>query len=142
MAEQGLHDSLFILGRSLGSTCAAEIGSKTPPGIRGIIFESGIGSINQILTDLFLINIPQITPNFLQQWSNDTKVAKFNVPVLIIHGTSDSIVPYKHGQILFDALPDTIEKQLVSIEGAGHNNIFQFTEEYFTPLKNFIEKHK
>ncbi len=142
MDEQELHDSLFILGRSLGSTCAAEIGSNNPPRVRGIIFESGIGSIQQILTDLFQIRIPQILPESLQQWSNDTKAAKIKKPVLIIHGTNDWIVPYKHAKILFDALPDEIDKRLISIEGAGHNNIFQFTQEYFTPLKGFIEKYK
>ncbi len=142
MDEQKMQDSLFILGRSLGSTCAAEIGSKNPPGIRGIILESGIGSAYQIVTDLFQVNLPIVTPDSLKEWSNDTRAAQFKKPVLIIHGTSDWIVPYKHGKILFEALPDDIDKQLVSIEGAGHNNIFQFTKEYFTPLKKFIEKYK
>ncbi|NVM52440.1 MAG: alpha/beta fold hydrolase [Candidatus Helarchaeota archaeon] len=142
MKEKGLNDSHFILGRSLGSTCAAEIGSKNPAGLRGVIFESGIGSALRILTDLFSVNIPQDTLDSLKEWSNDTKAAKFKKPVLIIHGTSDWIVPSKHAQILFDALPDAIEKKLVYIEGAGHNTIFQFKDEYFKPLKNFIEEFK
>ena len=142
LEEQKLSDSLFVLGRSLGSTCAAEIGSKKPPGLRGVIFESGIGSAHQIMIDLFRVNIPLVSPETLKKWSNDARAEKFDKPVLIIHGTSDWIVPYKHGKILFNALPDNIDKKLVSIEGAGHNNIFQFTDEYFTPLKEFIEKFK
>ncbi|MFX1293878.1 MAG: alpha/beta hydrolase [Promethearchaeota archaeon] len=142
MKEQGLHDSLFVLGRSLGSTCAAEIGSKNPLELHGIIFESAIGSAYQIITDLFRVNNPLVTPDALKEWSNDTRAKKFKKSVLIIHGTNDWIVPYKHGKILFDALPDEIDKLLISIEGAGHNNIFQFASEYFTPLKKFIEKYK
>jgi pimeloyl-ACP methyl ester carboxylesterase len=142
LKENGFHESLFVLGRSLGSTCAAEIGFKNPAGLRGVIFESGIGSALQIITDLFRLNVPLVTPDALKEWSNDTRAAKFTKPVLIIHGTSDSIVPYKHAKILFNAIPETVEKQLVSIEGAGHNNIFQFHDEYFTPLKEFIAKFK
>jgi len=142
LKENGFHDSLFVLGRSLGSICAAEIGAKNPPRLRGIIFESGIGSAQQILTDLFRINIPLVPPNALKKWSNDTRAAKFTKPVLIIHGMSDWIVPYKHAKILFNALPDSVDKRLISIENAGHNNIFQFHEDYFTPLKKFIEQFK
>ncbi len=142
LKENQFYESLFVLGRSLGSTCAAEIGSRNPAGLRGVIFESGIGSAQQIITDLFRINVPLVTPDALKEWSNDTRAAKFTKPVLIIHGTSDWIVPYKHAKILFDALPDTVDKQLISIEGAGHNNIFQFHDEYFTPLKKFIAKFK
>ncbi len=142
MEKEGLSDALFILGRSLGSTCAAEIGSKNPPGLRGIIFESGIGSAYRIMTDLFQVNLSQVTPNSLDEWSNDAKAAKIKKPVLIIHGTHDWIVPCDHGQILFDALPKGIEKQLVFIEGAGHNDIFQYKTEYFMPLKRFIERFK
>lgn len=142
LLNEGLPESILVLGRSLGSTCAAEIGSYDPPGLKGIIFESGIGSAHQIMTDLFQVNIPLVTPESLKEWSNDTRVAKFSKPTLIIHGTSDWIVPYKHGKILYEAVPEDVEKQLISIEGAGHNNIFQFTEEYFNPLKLFIEKYK
>ena len=126
----------------MGSTCAAEIGSRNPPELRGVIFESGIGSATQIMTDLFGVNIPKETLDEVKEWSNDTKAAKIQKPVLIIHGTSDWIVPSKHGKILYDALSENIEKQLVLIENAGHNNIFQFQDQYFTPLKHFIEKFK
>ena len=142
MKEQNLNDSLFILGRSLGSTCAAEIGSRNPPELKGVIFESGIGSATQIMTALFGVNIPKETLDEVKEWSNDTKAAKIQKPVLIIHGTSDWIVPSKHGKILYDALSEKIEKQLVLIENAGHNNIFQFQDQYFTPLKEFIDKFK
>lgn len=143
MKEHSLKDSLFVLGRSLGSSCAAEIGSRNPPELRGIIFESGIGSAVQILTDLFGVNVPKDTLEEVKEWSNDTKAAKIQKPVLIIHGTSDWIVPSKHAQIMYDALPsDLPEKKLITIEFAGHNDIFQYKNEYFTPLKAFIEKFK
>lgn len=142
MEEQSLTDSLFVLGRSLGSTCAAEIGAQDSPGLRGLIFESGIGSAYRIITQLFGISSSLVTPASLEEWSNDTRAAKFQKPVLIIHGTNDQIVPCEHAKILYDAIPESIEKELIYIEGAGHNDIFQYEEAYFVPLRKFIEKNK
>ncbi|TFG04531.1 MAG: hypothetical protein EU536_04415 [Promethearchaeota archaeon] len=139
---QDLNPSLFLLGRSLGSICAAEIGSHNPPTLRGVIFESGIGSAHKILTDLFGVNIPDDLLPAFRQFSNDHKASQIRKPVLIIHGTKDSIVPSEHAQTLFDALPSDIDKKLVYIRGAGHNDIFNFHTEYFTPLKQFIMTNK
>jgi len=142
LKTQNQSDSVFLLGRSLGSTCAAEIGSRNPPELRGVIFESGIGSAFKIMSDLFRIKVPTSFLEDLKDFSNDSKAAQFQKPVLIIHGTQDWIVPPEHAQILFDALPEDLDKKLVLISGAGHNNIFQFQQEYFSPLKAFIEKYK
>lgn len=142
MQDKGLKDSLFVLGRSLGSTCAAEIGAQNPAGLRGIIFESAIGNTYRLITDLFRVSGPDITAESLKEWSNDTKAARIQRPVLIIHGTRDGIVPSEQAQILFDAIPEEIEKRKVMIEGAGHNDIFMYKDEYFTPLRKFIEKYK
>ena len=75
-------------------------------------------------------------------WSNETRAAKFKKPVLIIHGTQDQVVHCENARILYDAIPESIEKELIYIEGAGHNDIFQYEAEYFTPLTRFIEKNK
>ncbi|MHA1250974.1 MAG: alpha/beta hydrolase family protein, partial [Candidatus Helarchaeota archaeon] len=140
--DNGFSDSIFVMGRSLGSFCAAEIGSHNPPEVRGMIFESGIGSTYKIMKYLFRINIPQIDKDSLDEWSNDTRVSKFKKPTLIIHGTSDWIVPVEHAHVLYESIPNDVYKKLILIEGAGHNNIFQFGQEYFNPLKDFINKFK
>ncbi|TFF86249.1 MAG: hypothetical protein EU551_01995 [Promethearchaeota archaeon] len=140
--NQGFTGSNFVLGRSLGSHCAAEIGSHNPESLNGIIFESAIGSTYRIMTQLFQVSDSQLSPDSLREWSNDTKASQFRKPTLILHGTSDYIVPNEHGRILHNAIPDSVDKKLVMIKGAGHNNIFQFRKEYFGPLKEFIYKNK
>ncbi len=142
MDEVGLKNSLFILGRSLGSVCAAEIGAHNPKDLRGIIFESGFGSIYNMMTRLFRVSGPNITPEALKEYSNDTRIEKFKKPVLIIHGTMDWIIPSDEAQIIYNALPEDLEKKLILIDGAGHNNIFSFKDEYFASLKEFIQKFK
>ncbi|MFX0180057.1 MAG: alpha/beta hydrolase [Candidatus Hodarchaeota archaeon] len=142
MEKKGLNESLFILGRSLGSVCAAEIGSHNPKGLKGIIFESGFASIYNIMTHLFRISSSELTPTFLSEYSNDTRIKNFKVPVLIIHGTSDWIIPCSESELIYKNLSESIDKQLVLIEGAGHNDILFYTDKYFDPLNEFIEKFK
>lgn len=142
MIRNDLKDSLFLLGRSLGSVCAAEIGAHNPNNLRGIIFESGFASMYNMMTKLFRVSGPGITPEGLSEYSNDTRIRKFQKPILIIHGTQDWVIPYDESKQIYDNVPGEIEKKLVLIEDAGHNNIFDFKEEYTTPLKDFIQKHK
>jgi hypothetical protein len=140
--DLGLNDSLFIEGRSLGSVCAAEIGSHNPSQVNGMIFESSFASLHNMMERLFRIRSPDITPEALKPHSNDTKAKKIRKPTLVIHGTNDWIIPSSEGKLLYNSLPEDIDKKLVLIEGAGHNNIFSFTDEYFKPVKKFIEKYK
>lgn len=142
MAEMNYIDSLFVQGRSLGSVCAAEIGAHNPPNLRGVIFESGFASIFNMMTNLFRVSSPYLTPDSLKEYSNDIRVQKFQVPTLLIHGTTDWIIPYSESQLLYQNLPPSIEKKLVLINEAGHNNILSFKQEYFLPLSDFIQKFK
>ncbi len=137
-----LIDSLFVLGRSLGSVCAAEIGAHNPESLKGIIFESGFASIFNLMTKLFRVSGSGITHETLSEYSNDTRIRKIRKPVLAIHGTQDEIIPFEEGKLIYDNICEGIEKKLVLIEGAGHNDIFSFKNEYTTPLKDFINKNK
>jgi pimeloyl-ACP methyl ester carboxylesterase len=142
MDTNNMINSLFVQGRSLGSVCAAEIGSHNPDDLKGVIFESGFASVYNMMTKLFRVDGPEITEEFLHDLSNDTRVKQFEKPTLIIHGTMDWIIPKEEGELLYESLPKGVAKKLVMIEGAGHNNIFSFKNEYFSPLKDFIQKFK
>ena len=142
MNQKGLLKSLFILGRSLGSVCAAEIGSHNPTDLRGIIFESGFASVYNMMTNLFQISSPHLTSDSLEEYSNDTRIKKFKKSTLIIHGTTDLIIPYTEAELLYKNLPNNLDKKLILIEGARHNTILSFKEEYFEPISDFILKYK
>ena len=45
------------------------------------------------------------------------KAASLRIPVLVIHGTEDPVLPYPHGKTLADAIP---RARLVTLKGAGH----------------------
>jgi len=142
MIEMNYLDSLFVQGRSLGSVCAAEIGACNPPQLRGIIFESGFASIFNMMTNLFRVNSPYLTSDSVKEYSNDIRVQKFQVPTLIIHGTADWIIPYSESQLLYQNLPNGVDKKIVLIKEAGHNNILSFKQEYFSPLSDFVQEYR
>ena len=116
MDDMNYFDSLFVQGRSLGSVCAAEIGAHNPPKLKGIIFESGFASIFNMMTNLFGVRNPDLTPDSLKEYSNDTRVQKFNIPTLIIHGTRDGIIPYSESQLIYQNLPNNVEKNIIVSE--------------------------
>jgi pimeloyl-ACP methyl ester carboxylesterase len=131
----------FIFGRSLGSICAAEIGSKELDNLKGVIFESGFASTYNLIKH-FGIHIPTLKPLDISPYSNDTRIRKFQYPTLVIHGTTDFIIPTSEGELIYKNLPEHIEKKLILIEGATHNNIISFKEEYFEALCAFIQKYQ
>jgi hypothetical protein len=45
---------------------------------------------------------------------------RIKVPVMLVHGKSDEMVPFKDSNKIFDALRNTTEKYIQLIEGANH----------------------
>jgi pimeloyl-ACP methyl ester carboxylesterase len=133
--------SIFVEGRSLGSACASEIGAKNPSGLKGVIFESGFASIFNMMTRLFRVSSPELTPELVSLYSNDIRLQNFTRPVLIIHGNSDWIIPLSEAELIYKNLPNSIEKTFIKLQGAGHNDIFNYRNEFAQPLKDFILKH-
>ncbi|MEX2684410.1 MAG: alpha/beta hydrolase [Candidatus Sigynarchaeota archaeon] len=141
LRAHGFDPRIVMFGRSLGSACAAEIGAGRPPDLKGIIFESGFGDLFDIMNRLFGVGVLMgITRDKLVRWSNDTKIKQFTAPVLVIHGTEDFIIPVTEADVIYNSVPDGVPKRKVIIEGAGHNDILMWADEYFPPIKQFIEE--
>ena len=58
-------------------------------------------------------------------------------PVLIIHGTKDSVIPYRHGKELFELANEP--KRFISVEGANHNDLVfvMGAERYLKEIEEF-----
>lgn len=129
-------NTLFVMGRSLGSAPAIHAAYSHPDRFRGIIIESGFSRATRLLARLGLPAL--ITDKLPDPVGNDRKLAELNVPLLVIHGERDTLLPISHGQDLYDASPAE-HKQFVRIRGAGHNDlIFMGMEAYFNAIAAFI----
>jgi pimeloyl-ACP methyl ester carboxylesterase len=126
---------LIVMGRSLGSACAIELASRHPGALKGIIIESGFAHVVPLLTRLGLPMIDRVrVPDPI---NNIGKMTLTTLPLLVIHGEDDSLIPVEEGQALHDASPATL-KTIKRIRGAGHNDLLYYAEEYFAAVEEFI----
>jgi 3-oxoadipate enol-lactonase len=63
------------------------------------------------------------------------KVARLTMPALVLHGTADRAVPYRHATELMDALPHA---RLATYEGAGHNFLVDCTAQATEDVLGFL----
>ena len=136
-AEAGLGEPpLYIMGRSLGSAPAIHAAHEYTDRFRGIIIESGFARAMNLLNRL---GLPLIVTNQLPDpVGNDRKIAAIDLPLLVIHGAQDDLLPFSHGQQLYDA-SNAENKRLLRIEGAGHNDLmFVGITQYFEAIDQFV----
>lgn len=140
LSENDYRTDLFVMGRSLGSVCAAELGKINPKGCLGIIFESGFASTYHLMKKLFLLGMSKIKEEEIYPYSNEIRMKEISLPALVIHGTDDQLIPISEADHIYELLM-CVDKRLVQIKGAGHNDIMNFVTEYFDPLIQFIKDY-
>jgi hypothetical protein len=129
---------LFVMGRSLGSAPAVHLAAAQPAALKGLIIDSGFAHEPSLFRRL---NIPdallQAVPSV---FGNAGKMARVDLPLLVIHGQRDTLIPPENGQALYDASPSA-HKTIVTIPSAGHNDLLLYgIERYFAALTAFIRE--
>ncbi len=104
-------DRIIIFGRSVGSGPATYLASRQPSA--GLILESAF-----ISTFRMIIPFP-ILP--FDKFPNQARLPQVHVPILIIHGTQDQVIPFSHGQALYKTANSP--KTFLAIDGADHNDV-------------------
>lgn len=125
---------IILFGRSLGAAIAAEMATRFAS--QGLILESPFISIAEMARAMFPL-LP--IGSFLQtNYDVREKIKKLKVPLLVLHGERDEIVPFEHGKAVFDAAPEP--KKFFAIPGAAHNDTYAIGgATYFRELKQFID---
>ncbi|KAI4479014.1 hypothetical protein M0804_011476 [Polistes exclamans] len=72
---------------------------------------------------------------FFDAFANIDKIPKVTSPVLVIHGTSDDVIDFSHGQAIYERCPRAVEP--LWIDGAGHNDV-ELYNQYYERLKQFV----
>jgi len=125
---------LILFGRSLGTALATDAALKGPG--RALILESPFTNSQEMakLYAPFLFDWRPRVP-----YDNLRKIGYVKLPVLIIHGSEDEIIPVDMARRVFDAAPEP--KELYIIPGAHHNDTCLVGgQEYVKRLRAFIEK--
>ncbi len=126
-------ERILLFGRSLGGGVACDLASKVNPG--AVILESTFISTVRMGKELY----PFLPIGLLlrHRFESDMKINRITAPVLVVHSRNDEIVPFAHGEKLYElARPP---KTFLEIEG-GHNEGFLLSgSKYVDGLRRFVE---
>lgn len=124
-------DSMIVMGRSLGAAIAADLAARIQPA--GVILESPFTSVPDMAAELY----PWIPARRLARFSYPTEenISKIKSPLLIAHSESDEIIPYEHGQLLYEKANQP--KTFLDLQG-GHNDGFLATGNLYRERLNIF----
>ena len=124
--------SMVAFGRSLGGAVAVELAGRRD--LSAIIIESAFTSTTDMAKEL----LPFLPARLLVTQKYDTlaKVGSLSVSKLFIHSRDDDIVPFSHGERLFEAAS---EPKSMHVMRGRHNEAFLLPENNYTPaLESFL----
>lgn len=109
-------DRLVYFGESLGAAVAIGVAQHRPPA--ALVLRSPFAS----LPDNAAVHYPFLPTSALlwDRYPNVERIRGIEVPLLVVAGSADGIVPADQSRRVYDAASDP--KQLVMIEGANHND--------------------
>jgi fermentation-respiration switch protein FrsA (DUF1100 family) len=107
---------ILYLGESLGGAVAVELAGAAPP--RGLVLRSTFTSVR----DMARLHYPIVPAAVVvDAYPTLSRLRELRVPLLVIHGDRDDIVPLSHGEALLAAAREP--KRLEIVRGAGHNDL-------------------
>ncbi len=135
---------IVLLGESLGGGVATRLAAEmcaagTPP--RGLILRSTFSSLADVAAYHYWW-LP-VRTLLIDRFPSSERIANVTCPILVIHGSADTIVPFSLGKRLFEAAPETspqrIPKTFAVLRGAGHNDILYVArDEYVGTVRDFL----
>ncbi len=124
----------FIFGHSLGGAMATHLAIKDASA-SGLILEATFTNIPEMLKATAFGFLP-VGGLITQRFDNLERIDDVKVPILIAHGTDDSIVPFAMSEKLFAAA--TASKRFFKAEGGSHHNL---TSRFFDDYANAVVDH-
>ena len=151
----GKDTKIILIGLSMGaSTVMMATGLDLPENVKGVIADCGYSTPKDILqTVIKMMKLPvglaypivklsaKVYGKFdLESASATEAMAKSKVPILLIHGEADELVPCEMSRANYEACAS--EKELFTVPGAGHGlSYLTDVEGYMGKFKGFLEKN-
>jgi uncharacterized protein len=116
LASQPGVDKIVYFGESLGAAVAVGLAIERPPA--ALVLRSPFTS----LADVAAVHYPWLPVRrlLLDRYPSTERIGSVGVPVMVIAGDRDDIVPTRLSRRLYDAANEP--KRFVLVPGAGHND--------------------
>ena len=118
LAEQHPDKPRYIFGHSLSGAIAIDLARQVPDE-KGTIVEGTFTSIPDVVSTFKWGWLP-VSPLITQRFESIRKVAEIGSPLLVVHGSDDSLIRPTLGRQLYEAAGEP--KQFVLVEGGSHHN--------------------
>ena len=120
MIGRGISESdIVVWGRSIGSGPATYLAANRHVG--ALILESAYKSTFTVVTKVPIVPF--------DKFDNISLIDKVKCPVLVMHGKRDGVIPFSHGEALFEKANPP--KDHLWLENAGHNDLSAVGGEVF-----------
>ena len=131
----GIPESLALYGESLGGPYAAYLATERK--VRCIVIENSFPSLSALGNALYRpIPLGWFAPRAMPttRWLNAA-----GVPVLVIHGRRDAVIPFALGQQLYDGLHGP--KDMIVCDTCGHDEMASVEpERYYDAVVRFVSR--
>lgn len=126
---------IVLFGRSLGASVAAWLAARENPG--AVVLESAFMSAPDLGAEL----LPWLPVRQLLRFEYDTRAAvrDIHAPLLVIHSRDDEIVPFRHGEAVFEAANGP--KTFLEIHGGHNDGFLRSLPSYEQGLRAFLDTH-
>ncbi|MGH9553202.1 MAG: alpha/beta hydrolase, partial [Terriglobales bacterium] len=113
-------EHIVLYGESLGVGVTTYLSTERK--CAGMILQSGFASLSRIASEIFPVLALYPGPLLSNPPLDSIAVlSKSHAPVLIVHGRQDDVVPFKHGEDIYEAAVGP--KVFVDLPACGHNDI-------------------
>ncbi|MBL4711873.1 MAG: alpha/beta hydrolase [Gammaproteobacteria bacterium] len=118
-------EQIISYGHSLGAAIATDLAYTRP--VAALVLE------NPFVTAFRVKTVYKLVP--FDKFASIDKIGQVNTPVFITHSRDDNVIPFWHGEALFEKALNP--KQYLWLDKAGHTDITH-TEIFWPALKTFI----
>ena len=109
---------IVLFGRSLGGAVASQVALRR--NAAALVLESTFTSVSAMARELY--NVPGLF--VLTEFDTLAAMRRLDVPLIIVHGTDDNIVPIEMGYALFNASRAPV-KRFYEVPGGTHWNTYR-----------------
>ena len=126
-----VEEDIIIYGESLGTGIATEIAQNK--NFAGLVLETPFTSMVEAAKNFY----PYIPVGLIlkDKYKNDEKIKNINIPILVMHGEADQIVPFWMGKKVFNLANDPKYSYFTTTD----DHMMEYDKKLVLALNSFIE---
>jgi len=118
LAERQPTAPRYLFGHSLGAAIAVRLAAESSD-VAGLMVEGSFPSIPEVVSRFKWGWLP-VAPLISQRFDAGSRIGQVRAPVLVVHGSADSLIPPELGRALYERAPSP--KRWLLVEGGSHHN--------------------